>query len=75
MNATANPIHIPALEHHCGSWIATRIADNSVVGEFFERNNLLKLNPKTIRVETAAQYLGRVNKELREQREKAAQKH
>ena len=52
---------IPALEPHCGSWIVTRKADGQVVGEFFERRSVERFNPENVIIETAAQYLGRLN--------------
>jgi len=36
-----------------------------VIGEFYERANVQKFNPATCAVETAAQYLGRINSNLR----------
>ena len=56
-----NPIVIPTLEPHCNSWIVSRIADGSVIGEFYERGSVERFSPTTCRVETAAQYLGRIN--------------
>ena len=57
-------INVPALEHFCGSWIVSR-KSGEVIGEFFERANVEKFNPDTCFVETAAQYLARVNREIR----------
>lgn len=59
---------IPELEPHCGSWVVSRKADGSVIGEFFERSNVERFNPETCLIETAAQYLGRLNQGLREAR-------
>jgi hypothetical protein len=53
--------HIPELEHHCGSWVVSRIATGEVIGEFYERSNVERFNPVTCRVETALQYLNRIN--------------
>lgn len=55
---------LPALEHYCGSWIVTR-RTGEVIGEFFDRRNVERFNPATCLIETAAQYLGRVNAEIR----------
>ncbi len=53
---------IPELEHHCGSWVATRRETNEVIGEFYVRANVEKFDPKKVLIETAAQYLARINK-------------
>lgn len=52
---------IPALEHHCGSWVVSRKDTGEVVGEFFNRSNVEKFNPEKVVIETALQYLNRVN--------------
>jgi hypothetical protein len=52
---------VPGLERFCGSWIVTRRATGAVIGEFFDRNNVEKFDPEKCLIETAAQYLGRVN--------------
>lgn len=57
-------IEIPPLEPHCGSWIVSR-KTGEVIGEFYERANVQKFNPATCTVETAAQYLGRINANIR----------
>ena len=54
-------IHIPELDHYSNSWIVTRTAGGAVIGEFHERSNVEKFNPVTCRVETAYQYLSRIN--------------
>lgn len=59
---------VPALEPHCGSWIVSRIKDDSVVGEFFNATTVSRFNPATCRIETAAQYLGRINRLIAAQR-------
>ncbi|MDU8350993.1 hypothetical protein RYA05_03680 [Pseudomonas syringae pv. actinidiae] len=59
--------HVPDLEHHCGSWIATRKASGEVIGEFFSRSNVERFNPETVLVETTATYLGRLNATIKEQ--------
>jgi hypothetical protein len=56
--------HVPKLDHLSGSWIITRIKDGSVVGEFYDINNVSRFNPETCNIETAYQYLTRINKEL-----------
>jgi hypothetical protein len=56
----------PKLEPHCGSWVVTRLIDGTVIGEFFTKSIVEQFNPNTCRVETAAQYLGRVNRAIRE---------
>lgn len=61
-----NPIHIPELEPHCGSWMAVRKADGSPIGEFYERESLVRFNPATVEIKTAAQYLGELNRGIRE---------
>lgn len=61
-----NAIEIPALAHYEGSWVVTRKDGDTVVGEFFERSNVERFNPATCRVETIGQYLGRVNRAIRE---------
>lgn len=59
--------HVPDLEHHCGSWIATRKASGEVIGEFFSRPSVERFNPETVVIETTATYLGRLNASLKEQ--------
>ncbi len=44
-----------------GSWVVTRRSDGHVIGEFFDRKNVNKFDPKKVRIETAAEYLGRIN--------------
>jgi hypothetical protein len=60
---------VPDLEPHCGSWIVTRLADSEVIGEFFDRAIVERFNPLKVKIETAAQYLGRINAEIREQQQ------
>lgn len=52
---------IPDLEPHCGSWIVTRKADSAVIGEFFSRANVERFDPAKVVIETAQQYLARIN--------------
>lgn len=57
---------IPELEHHCGSWVVSRKSTGEVIGEFYERSNVEKFNPATCLIETALQYLYRLNREIAE---------
>ena len=59
---------IPPLEPWCGSWVVTRRATGAVVGEFFTRDRALveQFNPATTCVETAQQYLARINRAIKE---------
>jgi hypothetical protein len=56
-------IHIPELEPLCGSWIVSR-KNSEVIGEFFDRKHLLAFNPETCFIETALQYLVRINQKI-----------
>lgn len=58
---------VPELEHLCGSWVVTRVNDGSVVGEFYERSIVTCFNPALCQVETALQYLARINQKLKEE--------
>jgi hypothetical protein len=58
--------HVPPLEAHCGSWVVTRRATGEVIGEFYDRRNVARFNPATCLIETAQQYLGRVNRAIKE---------
>lgn len=60
-------MQIPPLEHYCNSWVVTRRADRSVIGEFYSREIVAKFNPATCVIETAAMYLGRINREIRQE--------
>ncbi len=55
---------IPELEPHCGSWVCTP-PSGGLGMETFTRNTAEVLSGAGWRVETAAQYLGRVNAEIR----------
>jgi hypothetical protein len=57
--------HVPELDYFSGSWIVTRIKDGSVFGEFYDPSNVSKFNPEVCRIETAYQYLTRINRTLR----------
>ncbi|MFC8688188.1 hypothetical protein [Brevibacillus porteri] len=54
-------IIVPERDHFSGSWIVTRKTDGSVIGEFYDLKNVEKFNPDTCQVETAYQYLCRIN--------------
>lgn len=56
---------LPELEPHCGSWIATR--PDGRVFELFNRSYAELCASRGWKLETAAQYLGRINKAIREQ--------
>lgn len=49
----------PELESHCGSWIVT--SPTGTVRELYERGNAQKAFDAGWKVETAGQYLGRIN--------------
>lgn len=53
--------NIPQLEHHCGSWIVLRKETGEVIGEFFNAASLFRFNPEKVIIETANQYLCRLN--------------
>lgn len=55
-------IHIPDLEPYCGSWVVSRIESGEVVGEFYDRWIVEMIDPERFFVETAAQYLVRLNR-------------
>lgn len=54
---------VPELDHFSGSWIVTRKTDGSVIGEFYNRNIVSQFNPNAYLIETALQYLYRINRE------------
>lgn len=58
--------HVPELEHISGSWIVTRIKDSSIICEFYERSNVEKFNPNTCHIETALEYLTRINQVIKD---------
>lgn len=45
----------------CGSWVVTRKRTGEVIGEFYSRQAVARFSPATCLIETAAQYLARVN--------------
>ena len=57
--ARRQPVNIPDLEPHCGSWVCT--APTGWVVELYNREIVEFLAGSGWRVETAAQYLGRIN--------------
>ncbi|QSF43515.1 LPD29 domain-containing protein [Paenibacillus tianjinensis] len=65
-SVTPNTIHIPELGHFSGSWVVSGVKDGSVIGEFYERSNIEKFNPEACLIETALQYLQRINKSIKE---------
>jgi hypothetical protein len=54
---------IPELEHGSGSWIVTVKSTGKVVGEFYCIRSLKAFNPDMVVIETAKQYLERLNRE------------
>ncbi len=50
------------------SWVVTRRIDGEVVGEFFSREIVAKIDPEKYLVETTERYLARINRELRSAR-------
>lgn len=52
---------LPALEPHCGSWIILR--DGRALGETFDRHTAQQCLDYGYSIETAAQYLARINRE------------
>lgn len=58
---------IPELEHHCGSWVVCNRASGAVVFETFHRKTAERVNQDKYSVETAVQYLSRLNRKIREE--------
>jgi len=56
---------IPALEHHCGSWIAVDRSTGKPVLETFERGTAERINQDRYEVLTAAQWLAQFNRSVR----------
>lgn len=56
---------VPNLEHHCGSWVAVSRATGRPVFETFERATAEAINQAAYEVLTAAQWLVRLNREIR----------
>lgn len=59
---------IPPLERHCGSWFVISRATGRAILETFERSTAERVNQAAYEVLTAAQWLGRGNRQLREAR-------
>lgn len=57
---------IPELPHGCNSWVITRKSDGQVIGEFYKRATVERFNPETVIIETAVQYLARLNAEAKQ---------
>ncbi len=55
------PVAIPTLTDGSGSWIVSRRDTGEVVGEFFTRQNVEAFNLDRVIIETARQYLERIN--------------
>lgn len=60
---------IPELEPHSGSWIITRITTGEAVAEFWSRSIVERIDRSRFNVETAAAYLGRINRAPRKLQE------
>ena len=56
----------PELEPHCGSWIVTRNDTGAAVLETHSRKVADAINRDRYTVQTAAQYLGALNRKIRE---------
>ena len=52
--------HIPALPHHCNSWVVTRRSDGQVIGEFYNRKNIERFNPEKVLIQTTLEYLSKL---------------
>ena len=70
INQDRTVTNIPQLEYHCGSWIVWRKETGEVIGEFFNPASLLRFNPEKVTIETANQYLCKLNKVILGFREK-----
>jgi hypothetical protein len=64
-STTTTKTPVPSLEPHCGSWIISRLSDGVAVLETFEKGIAESVNQELYKVETAAQYLGRLNERVR----------
>lgn len=62
---------IPELEPYCGSWIIVSRATGKSVLETFNRSTAERVNQERYEVLTAAQYLGRFNRAVREEQRRA----
>jgi intergrase/recombinase len=61
----AAPI-IPDLPHGCGSWIIVRKGTLDSVAEFFDRATVERVNGERYDALTALDYLGRLNRQIRD---------
>ena len=59
-------VAIPELPHSCGSWICT--SPQGAVREFYTRRNVEKAAAAGWRIETAFDYLHRLNEEIAAER-------
>lgn len=57
--------HVPELERHCGSWIIVNRETGGAVCELYDRARVETVNQDRFEVLTAAEYLGRLNKQLK----------
>ena len=54
------------MDRQAGSWVVTRRATGEVVGEFFNWRTVRQFNPAAVVIETAGEYLSRINREIAE---------
>lgn len=57
---------VPPLERHCGSWVVISRATGRPVLETFERRTAERINQAAYEVVTAAQWLARFNRQIKE---------
>ncbi len=57
---------VPPLPRHCGSWVIVNRATGESVLETFSRAVAERVNQDSYEVMTAAEWLGRVNRKVRE---------
>lgn len=57
----------------CNSWVITRKSTGEVIGEFYNWKNVLKFDPSKCLIETATNYLCRINKEIKAIAHKASE--
>ncbi|GGX91294.1 hypothetical protein GCM10007160_18490 [Litchfieldella qijiaojingensis] len=58
---------IPPLENHCGSWVITHRQTGKPVLETFSESTAEAVNRQKYKVETAAEYLARINQQIKEE--------
>ena len=58
-------MNIPALEHHCNSWIVVSRTTGNPVLETFERSTASAVNQAKYEVLTALQWLHRFNQSIK----------